>query len=250
LSKIYLPIVSTGDRWRGTVCSRATLKRGQANLATFNIGYDPKHGGSAPFARVEAVGLQFDTGQDAEVVALQEVMYGDGRFEVAMFRDRYPKWHYFVVPHNLYQFYMNMIVSCHPFVPSSGRTFTIESNEDNPDREVLSIQVRHPSGVFRVFNLHTRAGEAKHGVQQALQWVKQVTEQEAGVPFAVMGDFNLTRAGVLDIANKVGLQVRCTTAGRIDHILVNGFKIAEQCVVPRPLVEGQHDPLFVTVDRV
>jgi endonuclease/exonuclease/phosphatase family metal-dependent hydrolase len=250
MPKVFLPLVATGPRRRATVCNRAPKGPKQINLCTFNIGYDEgAQAGATTVLRVNVISQQVDFARDAEIVALQEVVHRPGaRPELDMLRAQMKGWHAFSLPHNLAQDYRNMILSAYRIIRDSERAHVIRT-ERAPERTNLSVQVAHPSGAVRVFCIHTRAGAALEGVRQSLEWAAAVTASEPGVPFAIMGDFNALRKDVLAEARRAGLQVQATEAGRIDHMLLGGLRIDEECVVARPMPEGQHNPLFATVGR-
>jgi endonuclease/exonuclease/phosphatase family metal-dependent hydrolase len=190
VKQVFLPIVMTGGRHRATVCSRVNKARNQLNLATYNIGYSTNDSWVISRDRIATIVDQLEQGHDAEVVALQEVVQRDNRPEIQVFSNDHKDWWQFTAPHNEDQDYRNLILSAYPIVKGSERTHTIKSKKGKQDRVNLSVQVAHPSGTFRVFNVHTRYDEASEGVAQTMKWVRTITDQEKGMPFVVMGDFN------------------------------------------------------------
>jgi endonuclease/exonuclease/phosphatase family metal-dependent hydrolase len=236
--QVFLPLVS----------GRAPLP--PLGLATFNIGYDESQGSSlSAEERVEKIAGQIEM-RDAEIVALQEVVSSLGRPELEAFHKRLPDWHFYSLPHNPGQTYRNLILSRFQIVGGSERSHTIRT-EKSSERVNLSVQVKLPDGrKIRVFNIHTRANAAEEGTRQSLQWVKQVADSEPGIPYVVMGDFNLEYPLVKKIAKQVGLEVPAfVTTGEIDHMLASDdFNPLDFSIPSRPTQEGQHNPLFATME--
>jgi endonuclease/exonuclease/phosphatase family metal-dependent hydrolase len=226
--KVFLPVVANG-------------KQDTLLCATYNIGFD---GGDWVMASQERVERIKDHLQDVDVIALQEVGYRGARQEVTVFMQGL---NVYWEPHNENNHYCNMLVSKHPFVEGSQRTHTIFSRNGRNDRVNVSVQVRTPAGVVRVWSIHTRFEEPDDGTRQTLQGVKLVAESEPGVPFVVAGDYNTSRKNVLNIAKDVGLPVRSTQAGRIDHILVSGLEILEEYIFTPQDLPTSHVPVFARV---
>jgi endonuclease/exonuclease/phosphatase family metal-dependent hydrolase len=252
VTKTFLPLVSAGQeapkRPRYSVCSHRALAPHEINVATYNIGASDKWLTTTAYERINRIMRQVTVDRGAEIVALQEVLLRlPVRNEVPALKDLYPKWSMYVVLHNKQQDYMNVIMSVYPFVTASGQTHVIESRKGYPDRTNLTVLVNTPLGLLRVFNVHTRYDEAAYGVAQTMKWVLEVVKAEA-YPFVIMGDFNAGHGDVMDEAEGAGLQLQSLKASRIDHVFAGGrLGVVEAGSVPRPVVEGEHDPVFATV---
>jgi endonuclease/exonuclease/phosphatase family metal-dependent hydrolase len=251
MTKTFLPLVSAGQqRQRKSVCARKTLQATQINVATYNIGASDKWLASTSAERIQRIMQQVDEQRDVEVVAFQEVLQRlPLRAEVAALKELYPKWSMFVAPHNERQDYMNAIMSCHPIVIGSERTRVIESRKGYAARTNISVQVLHPACTFRAYNVHTRFDEAEHGVRQTMEWVLDVSKDEPSLPYVVMGDFNSAHSDTLASAAAVGIDLTSLRASRIDHVLASGLRIDEACEVQRPVVEGEHNPVYATLRK-
>jgi endonuclease/exonuclease/phosphatase family metal-dependent hydrolase len=247
VTKVFLPAVANGGQQRRTVCSRAPKARSQVNVATYNVGYDGNNAWiMAPIERVQKIGGQL-LAHDVEIVALQEVMHEGDNMELGVFSHWFTGWQWFAEAHNRRNHYLNVILTAHPIVQGSERTHTIVSRNGRNDRVNVSVQVRTPAGVMRVWSIHTRFEEPDDGTAQLMRGVKLVADSEPGIPVLIMGDFNTQRSNVLSIAKDAELRPNATTVGRIDHILAHGLEIVESCAAPRPGVPGEHDPIFATV---
>lgn len=250
MHSFYLPIVAGKQRDRLTVCSGAQMTRDALNLATYNVGYEPDAWAMAPVERVGNIVRLMLGDRDAEIIALQEVMYEGERAELPVFVHGFRGWQWFSVPHNRTNHYCNLLLSRYPIIPGSERTHTIHSAAGRKPRVNISVQVASPAGAARVYSIHTRFEEPDSGTRQTMEWVAQVVEQEPKIPYALMGDFNTQRKNVLEIAKDAGLRLQSTRSGRIDHILLGGaWAILEDCSAPLPSVPGEHDPLFATVRK-
>lgn len=229
--RIYLPTVTNG----------APDKR--LMVATYNIGVDGGDWVMASEERVARIRDHFEA-HTVDIAALQEVGLRGVRLEVAPFAQGS---HVYWEPHNQNNHYCNMIVSRHPIVEGSQRTHTIFSRNGRNDRVNVSVQVRTPAGVVRIWSIHTRFEEPDEGTRQTLQGVKLVAASEPDIPYIVAGDYNTSRKNVLSIAKDVGLQVKSTQAGRIDHILVNGLAILEEYIYTPTDLPTSHVPVFARV---
>ncbi len=234
-------------------CTKQPKQGSELNIMTYNIGDDSNVCEDCdPNERMRALKDNWLASQ-SDVIGLQEVwLRNKGKTELkADMRALIPlitnDYSYVYRGHaddslttigqpNQGYDYANMIISRFPIEMGTYKERVIDLNPGDREsqRYFISAVISSPYGKVRVFNIHTRAMEAGFGVQQAAQFIADVTREDPNMPYIILGDFNQEIRYVKErlSSSAYGLNINlgcaaggsCTT-GRIDHIFASNHVI-------------------------